>query len=151
MSTPQATSRPSGRGPAELRKVTFETSFTRHAEGSVLASFGDTRVLCTASVEAGVPSFMRNSGRGWITAEYGMLPRATHTRSRRESAQGKQSGRTLEIQRLIGRSCGRRRIFRLWVSAPLPLTAMYCRPMGAPGPRQFPAVMWRWCWRCSPC
>lgn len=104
MSTPQATSRPSGRGPAELRKVTFETSFTRHAEGSVLASFGDTRVLCTASVEAGVPSFMRNSGRGWITAEYGMLPRATHTRSRRESAQGKQSGRTLEIQRLIGRS-----------------------------------------------
>jgi ribonuclease PH len=84
--------------------VSFETAFTRHAEGSVLASFGDTRVLCTASVENGVPSFMRNSGRGWITAEYGMLPRATHTRSRRESAQGKQSGRTLEIQRLIGRS-----------------------------------------------
>lgn len=84
--------------------VSFETAFTRHAEGSVLASFGDTRVLCTASVENGVPAFMRNSGRGWITAEYGMLPRATHTRSRRESAQGKQSGRTLEIQRLIGRS-----------------------------------------------
>jgi len=88
----------------ELRMVSFETAFTRHAEGSVLASFGDTRVLCTASVENGVPSFMRNSGRGWITAEYGMLPRATHSRSRRESAQGKQSGRTLEIQRLIGRS-----------------------------------------------
>jgi ribonuclease PH len=84
--------------------ISFETAFTRHAEGSVLASFGDTRVLCTASVENGVPSFMRNSGRGWITAEYGMLPRATHTRTRRESAQGKQSGRTLEIQRLIGRS-----------------------------------------------
>ncbi|MDP2323119.1 MAG: ribonuclease PH [Gammaproteobacteria bacterium] len=96
--------RPSGRAPTELRMVSFETAFTRHAEGSVLASFGDTRVLCTASVENGVPAFMRNSGRGWITAEYGMLPRATHTRSRRESAQGKQSGRTLEIQRLIGRS-----------------------------------------------
>jgi ribonuclease PH len=88
----------------DLRMVSFETAFTRHAEGSVLASFGDTRVVCTASVENGVPSFMRNSGRGWITAEYGMLPRATHTRSRRESAQGKQGGRTLEIQRLIGRS-----------------------------------------------
>ncbi len=96
--------RPSGRAPAELRRLTFETAYTRHAEGSVLASFGDTRVLCTASVETGVPPFLRNSGRGWVTAEYGMLPRATHTRSRRESAQGKQSGRTLEIQRLIGRS-----------------------------------------------
>jgi len=84
--------------------LSFATAFTRHAEGSVLASFGDTRVLCTASVEAGVPPFMRNSGRGWITAEYGMLPRSTHTRSRRESAQGKQTGRTQEIQRLIGRS-----------------------------------------------
>ncbi len=87
-----------------MREIRFETGYTRHAEGSVLACFGDTRVLCTASVETGVPSFMRNSGRGWITAEYGMLPRATHSRSRRESAQGKQSGRTLEIQRLIGRS-----------------------------------------------
>lgn len=104
MSTPAAFARPSGRTANELRMVSFETAFTRHAEGSVLASFGDTRVLCTASVENGVPSFMRNQGRGWITAEYGMLPRATHTRSRRESAQGKQSGRTLEIQRLIGRS-----------------------------------------------
>ncbi|MEO7387534.1 MAG: ribonuclease PH [Gammaproteobacteria bacterium] len=104
MSGGAAGGRPSGRGPAELRKVSFETAFTRHAEGSVLASFGETRVLCTASVETGVPSFLRNSGRGWITAEYGMLPRATHTRTRRESAQGKQTGRTLEIQRLIGRS-----------------------------------------------
>ena len=104
MSAPAVIARPSGRGAADLRMVSFETAFTRHAEGSVLASFGDTRVLCTASVENGVPAFMRNSGRGWITAEYGMLPRATHTRSRRESAQGKQSGRTLEIQRLIGRS-----------------------------------------------
>lgn len=104
MNAPAVVARPSGRGATDLRTVSFETAFTRHAEGSVLASFGDTRVLCTASVENGVPSFMRNSGRGWITAEYGMLPRATHTRSRRESAQGKQSGRTLEIQRLIGRS-----------------------------------------------
>jgi ribonuclease PH len=104
MTMPAVIARPSGRGPAELRKISFETAFTRHAEGSVLVSFGDTRVLCTASVENGVPSFLRNSGRGWITAEYGMLPRATHTRTRRESAQGKQTGRTLEIQRLIGRS-----------------------------------------------
>ncbi len=78
--------------------------FTRHAEGSVLVEFGDTRVLCTACVEEGVPSFLRNTGRGWVTAEYGMLPRATHTRSRREAASGKQGGRTLEIQRLIGRA-----------------------------------------------
>ncbi|MEZ5564120.1 MAG: ribonuclease PH [Gammaproteobacteria bacterium] len=104
MNAAKMVARPSGRGAAELRHLGFETAFTRHAEGSVLASFGDTRVLCTASVETGVPPFMRNSGRGWITAEYGMLPRATHTRSRRESAQGKQSGRTQEIQRLIGRS-----------------------------------------------
>ena len=79
-------------------------SFTRHAEGSVLVEFGDTRVLCTASVEETVPSFLRNSGKGWITAEYGMLPRATHTRRKREAASGKQGGRTLEIQRLIGRA-----------------------------------------------
>jgi ribonuclease PH len=104
MSGKPGISRPSGRAAAELRRVSFETAYTRHAEGSVLACFGDTRVLCTASVESGVPSFLRNSGRGWITAEYGMLPRSTHTRMRRESAQGKQSGRTLEIQRLIGRS-----------------------------------------------
>jgi ribonuclease PH len=104
MNTPSGTGRPSGRGAAELRRIVFQTAFTRHAEGSVLASFGDTRVLCTASVETGVPPFLRNTGRGWITAEYGMLPRATHTRTRRESAQGKQTGRTVEIQRLIGRS-----------------------------------------------
>ena len=78
--------------------------FTRHAEGSVLVEFGDTRVLCTASVEEGVPAFLRNTGRGWVTAEYGMLPRSTHTRSKREAASGKQGGRTLEIQRLIGRA-----------------------------------------------
>ena len=96
--------RPSGRTPDQLRSVSFARHFTRHAEGSVLVSFGDTRVLCTATIENGVPHFLRNTGQGWITAEYGMLPRATHTRSPREAAKGKQSGRTQEIQRLIGRS-----------------------------------------------
>ena len=96
--------RPSGRAPDELRPIRITRGFTRHAEGSVLVEFGDTRVLVTASVEDGVPSFLRGRGEGWVTAEYGMLPRATHTRSPREAARGKQSGRTLEIQRLIGRS-----------------------------------------------
>jgi ribonuclease PH len=96
--------RPSGRAPDELRPIRITRGFTRHAEGSVLVEFGDTRVLVTATVEEGVPSFMRGKGEGWVTAEYGMLPRATHTRSPREAARGKQGGRTLEIQRLIGRS-----------------------------------------------
>ena len=96
--------RPSGRAPDQLRPVRITRGFTRHAEGSVLVEFGDTRVICTASVEETVPGFLRNTGSGWVTAEYGMLPRATHTRSRREAAQGKQGGRTLEIQRLIGRA-----------------------------------------------
>jgi ribonuclease PH len=96
--------RPSGRAADELRAVRFTRQFTRHAEGSVLVEFGDTRVLCTASVEEGVPGFLRGKGQGWVTAEYGMLPRATHTRTAREAAKGKQSGRTQEIQRLIGRS-----------------------------------------------
>jgi ribonuclease PH len=97
-------SRPSGRAPDELRPIRITRSFTRNPEGSVLIEFGETRVLCTASVEESVPQFLRNSGSGWVTAEYGMLPRATHTRSRREASTGKQGGRTLEIQRLIGRS-----------------------------------------------
>ena len=96
--------RPSGRASDEMRPVRFETQFTRHAEGSVLASFGDTRVLVTASVEERLPPWLRGKGQGWVTAEYGMLPRATHTRGNREAARGKQSGRTQEIQRLIGRS-----------------------------------------------
>jgi len=96
--------RPSGRAPDQMRELTFEPGFTRHAEGSCLVSFGDTRVLCTASVEDKVPPFLRGKGQGWVTAEYGMLPRATHTRGNREAAKGKQSGRTQEIQRLIGRS-----------------------------------------------
>ena len=96
--------RPSGRAPEQLRPVKFTRHYTRHAEGACLVEFGDTRVLCTATIEDGVPSFQRGSGRGWITAEYGMLPRSTHTRSAREAARGKQTGRTQEIQRLIGRS-----------------------------------------------
>ena len=96
--------RPSGRAADELRPVRITRNFTRHAEGSVLVEFGETRVLCTASVEETVPGFLRNTGKGWVTAEYGMLPRATHTRTRREAAAGKQGGRTLEIQRLIGRA-----------------------------------------------
>jgi ribonuclease PH len=96
--------RPSGRAPDQMRAIVMEPGFTRHAEGSCLVSFGDTRVLCTASVETNLPAWLRGKGRGWVTGEYGMLPRATHTRGRREAAGGKQSGRTQEIQRLIGRS-----------------------------------------------
>ncbi len=96
--------RPSGRAPDQLRKISLEPGFSRHAEGSCLVKFGDTHVLCTASVDERVPPWMRNSGKGWVTAEYGMLPRSTHTRTDREAARGKQSGRTQEIQRLIGRA-----------------------------------------------
>ena len=96
--------RPSGRAPDQMRAITIQPNFTIHAEGSVLVSFGDTKVLVTASVEEKVPPFLRGKGEGWVTAEYGMLPRATHTRGSREAAKGKQSGRTQEIQRLIGRS-----------------------------------------------
>ena len=96
--------RPSGRATDQMRRVTLETGFSKYAEGSCLAKFGDTHVLCTATVEERVPPFLRNTGRGWVTAEYGMLPRSTHTRTDREAARGKQSGRTQEIQRLIGRS-----------------------------------------------
>ena len=96
--------RPSGREQNELRNIEFIPNFTKHAEGSCLVKYGDTHVICTASIEEKVPIFLRNSGKGWITAEYGMLPRSTHTRSNREASRGKQAGRTLEIQRLIGRS-----------------------------------------------
>ena len=96
--------RPSGRAPDALRPVSFDLGFARHAEGSCLVKFGDTHVLCTASLDEKVPPFLKGQGKGWVTAEYGMLPRATHTRGRREAAAGKQSGRTQEIQRLIGRS-----------------------------------------------
>src|ERR1700691_2073672 len=98
------TMRPSGRANDQMRRVSLEPGAAKHAEGSCLVKFGDTHVLVTASLEDGTPGFLRGSGKGWVTAEYGMLPRATHTRGRREAAQGKQSGRTQEIQRLIGRS-----------------------------------------------
>ncbi len=104
MTQQSAALRPSGRAPDQLREVRFTRRFTRHAEGSVLVEFGNTSVLCTASVEESVPPFLRGKGQGWVTAEYGMLPRATHTRSQREAAKGKQTGRTQEIQRLIGRA-----------------------------------------------
>ncbi len=96
--------RPSGRAPDQMRTVVLEPGFSKYAEGSCLARFGDTHVLCTASIEERVPPFLRNTGSGWVTAEYGMLPRSTHTRTDREASRGKQSGRTQEIQRLIGRS-----------------------------------------------
>jgi len=96
--------RPSGRRPDQMREVRITRNFTKHAEGSVLVEFGDTKVICTATVDRGVPRFLRGSGSGWVTAEYGMLPRSTNTRSDREAARGKQGGRTVEIQRLIGRS-----------------------------------------------
>jgi ribonuclease PH len=96
--------RPSSRAPDQMRTISLETAASRYAEGSCLAKFGHTHVLCTASVEQGVPGWLKGQGRGWVTGEYGMLPRATHTRGRREAAQGKQSGRTQEIQRLIGRA-----------------------------------------------
>jgi len=102
--TTMSSVRPSGRRADELRPVRLTRHYTRHAEGSVLIECGDTRVVCTASVEEGVPPFLKGQGRGWLTAEYGMLPRATNTRARREAAEGRQSGRTQEIQRLIGRS-----------------------------------------------
>ena len=100
----KTTSRLVDRAPDQMRAVTIERGVIKHAEGSVLISFGDTRVICTASVEPGVPPFLRGSGQGWITSEYGMLPRSTNTRMGREAARGKQGGRTVEIQRLIGRS-----------------------------------------------
>ncbi|WP_255675952.1 ribonuclease PH [Pusillimonas sp. MFBS29] len=111
LSTPSIPTRASGRGASELRPLVIETGYTRHAEGSVLIKAGDTHVLCNASVLDKVPPFLKGKGQGWVTAEYGMLPRSTHTRSDREAARGKQSGRTQEIQRLIGRSL--RAVFNL--------------------------------------
>lgn len=98
--------RPAGRSANQVRPVTLTRNYTKHAEGSVLVEFGDTKVLCTASIDEGVPRFLKGQGQGWITAEYGMLPRSTHTRNAREAAKGKQGGRTMEIQRLIAR-CAR--------------------------------------------
>jgi len=122
--------RPSGRALDELRAVKIQRQFTRYAEGSVLICMGETQVLCTASVLRKVPPFLKGKGQGWVTAEYGMLPRSTHTRSDREAARGKQSGRTQEIQRLIGRSLRAVMDMTAWVSARFKLIVMYCRPTG---------------------
>ena len=127
--------RPSGRRPDELRPVRLLRNFTKHAEGSVLVEFGDTRVICTASVEERVPAFLKGKGEGWVTAEYGMLPRSTHTRSDREAARGKQGGRTQEIQRLIGRSL--RAVFDL---AALGERTSF-RPTAAHAPRRSPVAL----------
>jgi len=133
--------RPSGRAPDQLRAVRFTRHFTRHAEGSVLVEFGDTRVLCTASIEDKVPGFLRGKGQGWVTAEYGMLPRATHTRSDREAARGKQSGRTQEIQRLIGRSL--RSVFDLQALGERTLT-LDCDVLQADGGTRTASITGAW-------
>ncbi len=142
------TNRLDGRAADALRPVRITRGFTRHAEGSVLIEFGHTRVLCTASIEDRVPGFLKGKGQGWLTAEYGMLPRATHTRSDREAARGKQSGRTQEIQRLIGRSL--RSVFDLEAlgERTLTLDCDVLRRTAARGPRASPAPSWRRTTRC---
>ena len=143
MSTEQPAARADGRAADALRPVSIQRAFTRHAEGSVLVSFGHTRVLCTASVEEKVPPHKRGSGEGWVTAEYGMLPRATHTRGDREAARGKQSGRTQEIQRLIGRSL--RCVFDLAAlgERSILIDCDVLQADGAPAPPPSPVPGWR--------
>src|SRR5574340_1654598 len=133
--------RPSGRAPDALRALSFTRRFTKHAEGSVLVAMGDTRVLCTASVLDKIPPHKKGSGEGWVTAEYGMLPRATHTRGDREAARGKQSGRTQEIQRLIGRSL--RAVFDLAVLGERSLL-MDCDVLQAAGGTRTAAITGAW-------
>ena len=143
--------RPSGRDPDQLRAIRIERGYSKHAEGSVLVRFGDTHVLCNASVEARVPGWLRESGQGWVTAEYGMLPRATHTRSDREAARGRQGGRTLEIQRLIGRSL--RAVMDLKALGQHTIT-VDCDVLQADGGTRTAAitgVTWRWWMRCRRC
>jgi ribonuclease PH len=133
--------RPSGRKPDELRAVSFVRGFTRHAEGSCLVRFGDTHVLCTASLEERVPPWLKGGGKGWVTAEYGMLPRATHERTRREAASGKQSGRTQEIQRLVGRSL--RAVVDLGALGELQIT-LDCDVLQADGGTRTAAITGSW-------
>lgn len=136
--------RPSGRTPEQPRDVRITRNYTRHAEGSVLVEFGDTKVICTASVENKVPPFLRGEGKGWITAEYGMLPRSTGSRMGREAARGKQGGRTVEIQRLIGRSLRAAVDLEAPASTPSPSTATLSRPTAAPAQRPSPVAAWHW-------
>lgn len=143
--------RPSGRAADELRKVSIEIDVNKHAEGSCLVSFGDTKVLCTASIEDRVPGFLRNSGRGWVTAEYGMLPRATTTRTDREAARGKQTGRSLEIQRLIGRSLRSVTDMEAIDERSIRLDCDVIQADGGPAPRPSPEAMSPYTWRSSTC
>ena len=141
--------RPSGRAPDQMRTLSFEPGFTVHAEGSCLVSFGDTRVLVTASVDEKVPPFLRGKGQGWVTAEYGMLPRATHTRGNREAAKGKQSGRTQEIQRLIGRSLRAVTDLKALGERTITWTAMCCRLTAVRAQPPSPAATSLWHWPAS--
>lgn len=136
--------RPAGRSNNQVRPVTLTRNYTKHAEGSVLVEFGDTKVLCTASIEEGVPRFLKGQGQGWITAEYGMLPRSTHTRNAREAAKGKQGGRTMEIQRLIARALRAAVDLKALVSSPLRWTATCFRLMVARVPLRLRVPAWRW-------
>ena len=136
----QPPSRPSGRRPQDMRPIQFERGYTYHAEGSVLVSFGRTKVICTASISAGVPSFLRGTGEGWLTAEYGMLPRSTGSRMVREAVRGKQSGRTAEIQRLIGRSLRAALDLRLLGERTLTVD---CDVIQADGGTRTASIFWR--------
>ncbi len=137
--------RPSRRAPDELRAVSLERGVVKYAEGSCMVKFGDTHVLVTATLEERLPPWLKGQGRGWVTAEYGMLPRATLERTRREASAGKQNGRTVEIQRLIGRSLARdASTSKRWASARSRSTATCCRPMAAPAPPRSPAPGSRW-------
>ena len=131
--------RPSRRAPDELRAVSLERGVVKYAEGSCMVKFGDTHVLVTATLEERLPPWLKGQGRGWVTAEYGMLPRATLERTRREASAGKQNGRTVEIQRLIGRRCAPPSTWKRWASARSPWIATCCRPMAAPAPPRSPA------------
>ena len=145
--------RPSGRAPDQLRELSFTRNYTVHAEGSVLVAFGGTKVLCTASVEEGVPRFLKGKGQGWLTAEYSMLPRSTHTRSGREATRGKQGGRTLEIQRLIGRSLRAAVDMKALGERTIYLDCDVLQADGGTRTASIPGPVWRWwmplptCWK----
>jgi len=146
-----ATHRPSGRQSEDLRNISITRHFTRHAEGSVLVEFGDTQVVCTASVEDSVPRFLKGKGQGWVTAEYGMLPRSTSSRMDRESARGKQSGRTQEIQRLIGRSLRAAVDMKKLEKTRSRSTVMLSRPTVEPGRHPLPVPALHWWMLCITC
>ncbi len=134
--------RPEGRTAEQIRPLKLTRNYTKHAEGSVLVEFGETKVLCNATVEEGVPRFLKGQGQGWVTAEYGMLPRSTHSRMAREAAKGKQGGRTMEIQRLIARSLRAAVDLKNWVSLPLRWTATSFKPMVVPVLHRLPVLAW---------